>query len=157
MKRFLLSTIFEFAMRRSARSRVDSFSPLSRMRGVGLPVAIFLITVVAAFVVNMGVLVQDNAVNQIEYITSLRALLAAESGADIGMNALFDPTDAPIYSGASCPVDDQTYSFSVDEGMNDCSATVSCSASTAGGETIYTITSVGTCDGLTRTMTLEAM
>ena len=56
----------------------------SRQRGVGLPVAIFVITVLAAFVVNMGYLVQDNATGRIEYVQSLRALLAAESGGDLG-------------------------------------------------------------------------
>ena len=67
------------------------FRTPSRQRGVGLPVAIFVITVLAAFVVNMGYLVQDNATGRIEYVQSLRALLAAESGGDLGLNVLFDP------------------------------------------------------------------
>ena len=89
----------------------------SRQRGVGLPVAIFVITVLAAFVVNMGYLVQDNATGRIEYVQSLRALLAAESGGDFGLNVLFDPSDATTYSSLSCSSTPVSYSFTNDPGM----------------------------------------
>jgi len=126
-------------------------------RGVGLPVAIFVITVLAAFVVNMGYLVQDNATGRIEYVQSLRALLAAESGGDFGLNVLFDPSDATTYPSLSCSNTPVNYSFTNDPGMAGCTASVSCASSTSGGETIYTITSVGTCDDSTRTIEIDAM
>lgn len=129
----------------------------SRQRGVGLPVAIFVITVLAAFVVNMGYLVQDNATGRIEYVQSLRALLAAESGGDFGLNVLFDPSDATTYSGLSCSSTPVSYSFTNDPGMAGCSASVSCTSSSSSGETVYTITSVGTCDDSTRTIAIDAM
>ena len=126
-------------------------------RGVGLPVAIFVITVLAAFVVNMGYLVQDNATGRIEYLQSLRALLAAESGGDLGLNVLFDPSDATTYSSLSCSSTPVSYSFTNDPGMAGCSASVSCTSSSSSGETVYTITSVGTCDDSTRTNAIDAM
>ena len=126
-------------------------------RGVGLPVAIFVITVLAAFVVNMGYLVQDNATGRIEYAQSLRALLAAESGGDFGLNVLFDPSDATTYSSLSCSSTPVSYSFTNDPGMAGCSASVSCASSSSSGETVYTITSVGTCDDSTRTIAIDAM
>ena len=129
----------------------------SRQRGVGLPVAIFVITVLAAFVVNMGYLVQDNATGRIEYVQSLRALLAAESGGDFGLNVLFDPSDASTYSSLSCSSTPVSYSFTNDPGMAGCSASVSCASSSSSGETVYTITSVGTCDDSTRTIAIDAM
>ena len=133
------------------------FRTLSLQRGVGLPVAIFVITVLAAFVVNMGYLVQDNATGRIEYVQSLRALLAAESGGDFGLNVLFDPSDATTYSSLSCSSTPVSYSFANDPGMAGCSASVSCTSSSSSGETVYTITSVGTCDDSTRTIAIDAM
>ena len=129
----------------------------SRQRVVGLPVAIFVITVLAAFVVNMGYLVQDNATGRIEYVQSLRALLAAESGGDFGLNVLFDPSDATTYSSLSCSSTPVSYNFTNDPGMAGCSASVSCTSSSSSGETVYTITSVGTCDDSTRTIAIDAM
>ena len=133
------------------------FRTPSRQRGVGLPVAIFVITVLAAFVVNMGYLVQDNATGRIEYVQSLRALLAAESGGDFGLNVLFDPSDATSYSSLSCSSTPVSDSFTNDPGMAGCSASVSCTSSSSSGETVYTITSVGTCDDSTRTIAIDAM
>ena len=130
---------------------------LSRQRGVGLPVAIFVITVLAAFVVNMGYLVQDNATGRIEYVQSLRALMAAESGGDLGLNVLFDPSDATTYSSLSCSSTPVSYSFTNDPGMAGCSASVSCTSSSSSGVTVYTITSVVTCDDSTRTIAIDAM
>jgi MSHA biogenesis protein MshP len=143
-------------MSRELRSHRSSRTP-SGERGVGLPVAIFVITVLAAFVVNMGYLVQDNATGRIEYVQSLRALLAAESGGDFGLNVLFDPSDATTYSSLSCSSTPVSYSFTNDPGMAGCSASVSCSSSSSSGETVYTITSVGTCDDSTRTIAIDAM
>jgi len=138
-----------------ARNRV--WRTRTRQQGIGLPVAIFVITVLAAFVVNMGYLVQDNATGRIEYVQSLRALLAAESGGDFGLNVLFDPSDATTYSSLSCSSTPVSYSFTNDPGMAGCSASVSCTSSSSSGETVYTITSVGTCDDSTRTIAIDAM
>ena len=138
-----------------ARNRV--WRTRTRQQGIGLPVAIFVITVLAAFVVNMGYLVQDNATGRIEYVQSLRALLAAESGGDFGLNVLFDPSDATTYSSLSCSSTPVSYSFTNDPGMAGCIASVSCTSSSSSGETVYTITSVGTCDDSTRTIAIDAM
>jgi len=126
-------------------------------RGIGLPIAIFVITVLAAFAVNMGLLVQDNATARIEYVTNLRATLAADTGADLVMNVAFDPSDAPDYAGGvTCSATAINYDFANDPGMSGCSAAVTCSSVTAGGSTIYTFTSVGTCDGTSKTVVVSA-
>ena len=143
-------------MFRELTNRRISSTP-SGQRGIGLPVAIFVITVLAAFAVNMGYLVQDNATGRIEYVQSLRALMAAESGGDLGLNVLFDPSDATTYSSLSCSSTPVSYSFTNDPGMAGCSASVSCTSSSSSGETVYTITSVGTCDDSTRTIAIDAM
>jgi MSHA biogenesis protein MshP len=126
-----------------------------KQSGLGLPIAIFLITVLAALALNLGLLVQDNAAARSEQITLVRTLLAAESGAGFGLNRLFDPTNAPAYSGLSCSSSTVTYSLESDSGMSGCSAGVSCSSKTSGSETIYTITSIGSCDSLSRTVKVD--
>jgi len=129
--------------------------PLSR--GIGLPVAIFVITVLSAFAVNVGYLVQDNAAGRSEYVQALRALLAAESGGDFGLSVLFDPTDAPTYVALNCSSTPVSFSFDNDPGMRGCSSSVSCTSVTSNGETVYTITSIGTCDEITRTISIDAI
>ena len=129
-----------------------------KQSGIGLPIAIFVITVLAAFAVNMGLLVQDNASARIAYVTNLRATLAADTGADLGMNVAFDPSDAPDYAnGVTCSSTAIDYDFSSDPGMRGCSAAVTCGSRSAGGKTIYTITSVGTCDSISKTVEISAL
>ena len=126
-------------------------------QGIGLPIAIFVITVLAAFAVNMGLLVQDNAAARIEYVTSLRATLAADTGADLVMNVAFDPSDAPDYAGGvTCSATAINYDFTNDPGMKGCSAAVTCSSTSGGGSMLYTITSVGTCDSTSKTVVITA-
>ena len=134
------------------------FRNKARQRGIGLPIAIFVLTVMAAFAVNMGLLVEDNASERIEYITNLRATLAADTGADLAINVAFDPSDAPDYAnGVTCSSTAINYSFTSEAGMSGCSAAVTCNATTAGGKTIYRITSVGTCDSITKTVEISAL
>ena len=142
----------------NANGRVHHLGSSIQQQGIGLPIAIFVITVLSAFAVNMGLLVQDNASGRSEYITSLRASLAADTGADLGMNVAFDPSDAPDYaSGVTCSSTAINYSFTNDAGMSGCSAAVTCTSATAGGKTIYTVTSVGTCDTISKTVVTSAL
>ena len=69
----------------NANGRIHHRGSSIQQQGIGLPIAIFVITVLSAFAVNMGLLVQDNASGRSEYITSLRASLAADTGADLGV------------------------------------------------------------------------
>mgnify|MGYP001144784264 FL=1 len=142
----------------NANGRTHQRGSSIQQQGIGLPIAIFVITILSAFAVNMGLLVQDNASGRSEYITSLRASLAADTGADLGMNVAFDPSDAPDYaSGVTCSSTAINYSFTNDAGMSGCSAAVTCTSATAGGKTIYTVTSVGTCDTISKTVVTSAL
>ena len=142
----------------NANGRIHYRGSSIQQQGIGLPIAIFVITVLSAFAVNMGLLVQDNASGRSEYITSLRASLAADTGADLGLNVAFDPSDAPVYAdGVTCSSTAINYSFTNDVGMSGCSAAVTCSSATAGGKTIYTVTSVGTCDSISKTVEISAL
>ena len=142
----------------NANGRIHQRGSSIQQQGIGLPIAIFVITVLSAFAVNMGLLVQDNASGRSEYITSLRASLAADTGADLGLNVAFDPSDAPVYAyGVTCSSTATNYSFTNDAGMSGCSAAVTCTSATAGGKTIYTVTSVGTCGTISKTVVTSAL
>lgn len=127
-----------------------------RQRGIGLPAAIFVITVMAALAVAINALVADNTRNVQEEIQLTRAFQAAESAAGFAMNARFPPGEFPQYAGdATCPDNEgapREYDFTV-EGLSGCSAAVSCAVGpTVNGEEYYTIASTGTCGEVSRTV-----
>lgn len=126
-------------------------------RGIGLPAAIFTITLLALLAVAIYQLGNQNAASYQEQINLTRAFYAAESGAGFALNSLFAPEDYPLYSeraadcsawpaGAGFP---RLYEFSV-AGLNQCTASVSCSDIVVDTTVYSTLTSTGTCDGVTR-------
>lgn len=135
----------------------DSFS---RQRGIGLPAAIFVITLMAALAVAINALISDNARNVQEEIQLTRAFYAAESAAGFAMNARFPPGEFPEYAGdAICPDNEgapREYEFTVD-GLSGCSARVSCAVGpTVNSMEYYTITSTGICGEVSRTIQVRS-
>ena len=126
--------------------------------GIGLPVAIFVITVLAAFVIRMSGLVQENNEGRGEQLNLVRAMMVARSGAGLALNQMFPPGDSPDYENTSCP---SSFTFtgvdvSTDPGMYSCSVTVGCSTVGISPNTMYVVTSTGTCDGISRTIQVDA-
>ena len=102
-----------------------------KQTGAGLPIALFIITVLSLIVVGMSQL-QESSGNAISLqIQSQRAFFAAESGAQIAVTELL--------AGESCPTVMIDFSR---EGLSACTADVSCS-----GSGIVEIESKGTCGG----------
>lgn len=130
----------------------------SQQLGIGLPAAIFVITVMAGIAVAINLLVEQNAETYVEEINLTRAFYAAESGAGIAMNTLFPPEDYPIYpTPADCvAAPAREYSFTVD-GLNQCVAAVTCSAVTISGTVYATIESTGTCGDVARTIQVRTV
>ena len=131
---------------------------LYRQRGLGLPAALFVITVLAVLAVAINGLVSQNDAAFEEEVLLTRAFYAAESGASFGLNALFPPEEFPLYTNGAgavaggCPVVNNTYDFDVD-GLGSCSAEVSCvEDATVSGVDYYTISSVGSCADVSRTV-----
>lgn len=115
-----------------------------RQRGAGLPVALFIITVLALIVAGMAQLQQSTGQSVSLQIQSQRAFYAAESGAQVGvMQALANGQCSDVAS---------TINFNV-AGLQNCSADLVCTPSDeaeidpdeAGLETVFTINSSGTC------------
>ncbi len=111
---------------------------LIQQKGAGLPVALFIITVLALIVFGMAQL-QDSSSQSISLqIQSQRAFYAAESGAQVGVrNALVSGTCAATTINFDQP------------GLSSCSASLACESVTAniggGGNTVYSIESTGHC------------
>lgn len=133
---------------------------LGKQQGIGLPAAIFVITVMAALAVAINALISDNARSVQEEIQLTRALYAAESAAGFAMNARFPPDEFPLYSGdAVCPDNEgapRLYEFTVD-GLSGCSARVSCAVGpTVNSVQYYTMTSTGSCGEVSRTVQVRS-
>lgn len=121
----------------------------AKQRGFGLPVAIFVLVIMALLAAG---LVQLSAVSNLaaaQEELSNRAFYAAESGASWAMASLFfdaGGTADKSYSDAACTAvgGASTLNFS-QPGLYTCSATVSCSAQTINLTGYYSIQSVGRC------------
>ena len=99
--------------------------------------AIFVIVVVSLLSVAMSkMLVTDQRIQSYE-ILSLKAFLAAESGAQLAVNRLLPPA-----GGGSCL--SRTFNFD-DMALRFCEAVVSCTGTSVGSETFYTLTSSSEC------------
>ena len=125
-------------------------------RGLGLPAAIFVITLLVSIAAAINWLVSQNSDTFEEETQLTRAFYAAESGAGFAMNALFPPNEFPLYSvNAICPNNvgsPRVYNFDVD-GLASCRAEVSCNIDAdVGGTEYYTISSQGICGEVSRTV-----
>ena len=125
--------------------------------GFGLPMALFVITVLAIIVTSMGSMQQMNAESGALHIQGERAFYAAESGLEAALNVLIPPDGN---GGRSCGL---VPFFEVDfdvPGLRGCEVSVVCSQMNIEGESLFTLHSVGRCgvgmDQATRTLELRA-
>jgi MSHA biogenesis protein MshP len=114
---------------------------LGRQAGAGLPIALFIITVLALLVIGMSQLQQASGESVSLQIQSQKAFFAAESGAQVGVR--------DVLEGSSCGASNSPLAFTT-PALNGCSATLSCESVTEilggpGGNTVYSITSTGQC------------
>lgn len=126
-------------------------------RGIGIPAALFVITLLAIIAVAINALLAQNAENYQEEVSLTRAFYAAESGAGFALNSIFPPEEFPQYNAdAECAAGPREYAFTI-AGLNECKASVSCSLdATVAGVEYYTIVSEGVCDGVTRTVQVRS-
>jgi MSHA biogenesis protein MshP len=125
--------------------------------GLGLPAAIFIIVIMALISVAINLLVQQNAQSFEEELNLTRAFYAAESGAGFAMNRIFPPEEYSSYTNGNCPnAAADTYDFNQD-GLNQCSVDVTCELVTISGTTYATITSVGSCGDVERTIQVRTV
>lgn len=118
-----------------------SLSSTKHQSGAGLPIALFIITVLALLVIGMAQLQQSSGESVSLQIQSQRAFFAAESGAQVGVREVLEASSCSAISGQ--------ITFSV-PGLAGCQATLGCESVTEdisgpGGDTVYTIESQGQC------------
>jgi len=120
-----------------------SRQPLNKQRGFSLPLAIFIITVLAVIGAVMVTLSQSGQQSTALEIQSIRAFYAAESGAQIGLHNIF-PIAGGSIGAAGCTALSINQPFST-IGLQGCNAAVNCTPQTVSGDTYYIINSTGTC------------
>lgn len=139
------------------KERVRCNYTFSRQSGIGLPAAIFVITLMAVIAVAVNQLVSQNAQTFEEELNLTRAFYAAESGAGFVMNTVFPPEEYSAYATtAECVATERDYDFTV-AGLNQCTATVTCTAVTIGARNYATIQSEGTCGDVERTVQIRTV
>ena len=117
--------------------------PMNRQAGFSLPLAIYIITVLAVIGAVMVTLSQTGQQSTALEIQSIRAFYAAESGTQIGLHNVF-PVAGGSIGAAGCTALTINQSFST-AGLQGCNATVGCTPQTVSGDTYYLINSTGTC------------
>lgn len=115
---------------------------IQKQAGAGLPIAIFIITVLALLVYGMAQLQESSGQSVSLQIQSQRAFFAAESGAQL---AVAEALDAGDCSGVPAELD-----FSAGA-LRECRALLICSESDpyplpgSGGDRVLSLTSTGEC------------
>ena len=105
--------------------------------GLGLISALFFITVAAMLTVAIARSVATSAQAASLDIQSTQAFLAAESGAQLGMNELYSPLGGGTCTNRTVALDTV--------GLTDCDAAISCTIDQVSGDDYVTIDSVGSC------------
>ena len=128
-----------------------------QQRGFGLPMALFVITVLAVIVTAMGSMQTTSGQSSVLHIQGERAFYAAESGTEAALNVLLPPDGSPGRACATSPFFTATFAA---PGLRGCSVSVSCVQMTVDGEDLYTLISQGSCgtglDQASRTLEVRA-
>lgn len=123
-------------------------SGFNKQNGAGLPVALFIITVLALLVVGMAQLQESSSDSVSLQIQSQRAFFAAESGAQAGVASVLNDPDPP----SVCPASGSSWSINFPSAaLAGCEAAISCSSADTpgiggtGGNRVYSLASTGQC------------
>ena len=113
---------------------------LKKQNGAGLPIALFIITVLSSIVLSISQL-QESSGNAISLqIQSQRAFFAAESGAQVAIASLLKDADGSPLD--NCSFVDKKLNFD-EQGLSGCSADVSCDDASI--DEVISIESKGSC------------
>lgn len=115
------------------------FYSLHSQRGFSLPIAIFIIVIMALLAAGAVNILNKGLSGVSQEVLSTRAFYSAESGAQHVLSQLF-----PLNGGAANCAANSSLTFN-STGLNSCRANMTCSATTIGSETFYTVNSTGTC------------
>jgi|AZIK01.1.fsa_nt_gi MSHA biogenesis protein MshP len=114
----------------------------SAQAGFGLPMALFVITVLALIIASMSQLQNDSSNSIGLQVNSHRAFYSAEAGVEIALNLLIPPDGSVARSCATTPFYSKTYTIA---GLNNCSVSVICDSILVNSNDYYTLRSTGYC------------
>lgn len=119
---------------------------VGRQSGFGLPVAIFVVVVLALVIAAMSQLQQSSSEGSSLQLQSQRAFYAAESGLQLSLNLLLPPDGS---TGKNCSISPfyarDFSSLSSSYGLRGCSVRVECQSLAVSSELYFTLTSTGSC------------
>ncbi|WP_300424297.1 hypothetical protein [uncultured Thalassolituus sp.] len=113
-----------------------------KQQGFGLPMALFVVTVLAIIIASMSSVQTDSSASVSLQVQAHRAFYAAESGTEAALNLLLPPDGSPGRACATAPF--FSAAFNVD-GLRGCSTSVTCESVTVDTVDYFTLTSTGTC------------
>lgn len=122
--------------------RLHRHRAVKSQQGIGLPIALFVITVLALLVVGMAQLQQATGRSVSLQVQSQRAFHAAESGAQLAVAGVLD--------GGDCGAVSPSVNFT-GNALRECRAEVQCNGSAplsipgSGGNRVFTLESTGIC------------
>ena len=127
---------------------------LKHQAGLSLATALFVITVMAVLAAMIFQLVRSNAETTGEEVNLIRSFYAAQTGRQFGLNEIFPPDGMAV---TGCSVSPTNYPSALDvPGLEACEAAVKCEFLDVNSERYYTVTSIGTCGEVSRTIQVRA-
>ncbi len=114
---------------------------IKKQSGMGLPMALFIITILAMIIAAITDLEESSGVGFSLDVNSMRAFYAAESGAQAAMSEIFPASGS---GGGSCSSVTAAHNFNK-PGLNGCKAEMTCNNVVVNGLSYYTIKSTGSC------------
>lgn len=113
-------------------------------QGSSIVMAIFVLLVVGLLGGAMVNLLNQSEEGVAREVVSMRALMAAESGAERGLQRALNVAGSCVGSGVTLqPM--LSWNFTGNNGLQDCSAAISCAVQSINGLNYYTIKSHGEC------------
>lgn len=110
-----------------------------------MPVAAFIIVVMAALAVAMGRIGSQSSLSVVQEQVSLQAFYVAESGAQLAMTSLTYPEADPALAMNACSTLDGSIRNLAAPGMESCRVMLSCNSVVDNGLHLFTIISEGEC------------
>ena len=116
----------------------------AKQRGAGLPLAIFLITVMALIATTLAQLQQTTGEMEAQDIQSGRAFYAAESGAQLALTRIIPKDPDMSIDTAACTMGLYQQTFSVGS-LSGCEVNVDCESVSSSDGPVATLRSKGSC------------
>ncbi|GGA82933.1 hypothetical protein GCM10011369_26170 [Neiella marina] len=134
---------------KSTYSKSHNLAFGTSQRGASLMVALFLLVILSVLAARLINVLSDSSRSIAVEVYGTRALMAAQSGADLALVKLF-PLDNGVGAGCGAVPTSDSGEFADNAGLLRCSATIGCQQQAipdAVGSVLYTITVTGFCAG----------